>query len=123
MGQLADALMAPLQRRLTEAGTVGQRDVAAMLNLLGEAELRSSLTEGCEAVAKLADFPLEAVWLRLPVDALLDHATAVGHAQVEALGVEPGDVLADAVRQHREPVGQEMFEVQDVPVGHCGAAP
>lgn len=85
MGQLADALMAPLQRRLTEAGTVGQRDVAAMLNLLGEAELRSSLSEGSEAVAKLADFPVEAVWLRLPIDALLERATAVGHAQVEAL--------------------------------------
>ncbi|MBX3230667.1 MAG: hypothetical protein KIT84_00505 [Labilithrix sp.] len=91
MGQLADALMGPLQRRLTEAGTVGQRDVAAMLNLLGEAELRSSLSEGSEAVAKLADFPVHAVWLRLPFDALLEHATAVGHAQVEALEAMSGN--------------------------------
>ena len=85
MGQLADALMGPLRRRLTEAGTAGQRDVAAMLNMLGEAELRSSLSEGSEAVANLAGFPVAAVWLRMPVDALIEHAAAVGHAQVGAI--------------------------------------
>ena len=85
MGQLAAALMSPLQRRITEAGTVGQRDVAAMLKLLGESALRSSLDEGSAAVANLAGVAVEAVWERMPIDTLVATAVGVGDAQINAL--------------------------------------
>lgn len=89
MGELADALTGPLQRRLTEAGTVGQRDVAAMVNMLGEAELLSSLDEGTTAVANRAGVLVDAVVQRMPSDALLAQAAEVGRAQrhvIEAMG-------------------------------------
>lgn len=85
MGELADALVSPLRRRLTEAGTIGQRDVAAMLNMLGEAELLSSLDEGSTAVANRAGVGVDVVMQRMPTDALLAQAAEVGRAQLHAL--------------------------------------
>lgn len=85
MGQLGDALKGPLQRRLKEAGTVGQRDFAAMLNLLGESDLRRCVDEGVAAVATRVGVEVDAIWQRIPFDGVHTLAAEVGHAQANAV--------------------------------------
>jgi hypothetical protein len=88
MGQLGDALMEPLQRRLREAGEAGQRgDFAAMLSLLDETELRRCVDDGVAAVSALTGATVESLWTRIPFDSMHALAVDVGAAQASAVQV------------------------------------
>lgn len=85
MGQLGEALREPLRRRIKELAS--QQDVAAKLHLVAEADLRTCLAEGINAVATIVGVEPEVVVLRLPADALNAAAIDVGLEQQNAIQV------------------------------------